>query len=223
MSMFISRVTVSRSPSVQAMNVLLLPDDAGKRTDAHHRLLWTLFADEPDRKRDFLWREERAGEFLILSAREPVSSELFSRVDTKPFDPVLAVGDRLDFALRANATRAKKSVGRVDVVMDALHGIAPDKRATKRMEIAQIEGPAWIERQGARNGFVVKRCEVKEYLVHVLPTYRGKRVGQPQFGILDLQGTVEVTDSEPFRTALEKGFGRAKAFGCGLMLIRRAV
>ena len=33
---------------------------------------------------------------------------------------------------------------------------------------------------------------------------------------------IEVTDPPAFLARLAAGFGRAKAFGCGLMLIRRA-
>lgn len=222
MSLYLSRLTVSRAPSVQALNALLNPEDAGQRTDAHHRLLWSLFADDPERERDFLWREERAGEFLTLSARPPEQSELFAQVDVQPFDPMLVAGDRLHFKLRANATIAKKGVGRVDVVMNALHEIAPDERRERRMDVAQEQGKAWLERQGARCGFAVKTCDAADYTVQALPTYRGKRKGQPQFGILDLQGRIEITDPAVFRKALGDGFGRAKAFGCGLMLIRRA-
>ncbi|MDP2699919.1 type I-E CRISPR-associated protein Cas6/Cse3/CasE [Thalassospira sp.] len=223
MTLFMSRVSISRKPSIQALNALLLPDDAGDRTDAHHRLLWTLFADDPDRRRDFLWREERAGEFLVLSVREPMACDLFSRVDVKPYDPVLKAGDRLFFALRANATRTKKGGGRVDVVMDALFALPKDKRAAQRMDIAQSEGASWLERQGDRNGFRVLKCEVTDYSVRALTTHRGSRKGQPQFGILDLQGALEVTEPEAFRQILQIGLGRAKAFGCGLMLVRRAV
>ncbi|MDX2120628.1 MAG: type I-E CRISPR-associated protein Cas6/Cse3/CasE, partial [Gemmatimonadota bacterium] len=49
------------------------------------------------------------------------------------------------------------------------------------------------------------------------------RPGAPmQIGVLDLEGTLYVTDPSAFLGALGAGFGRAKAFGCGLMLIRRA-
>ena len=47
--------------------------------------------------------------------------------------------------------------------------------------------------------------------------------GQPaQFSVLDFEGVLEVTDPMRFLAALVNGFGRARAFGCGLMLIRRA-
>ena len=220
--MFLSRISLSRQPTVQALNALLLPDDAGDRTDAHHRLLWMLFADDSNRKRDFLWREERTGEFLVLSARKPVPTDLFSRVDIKPYAPELSAEDRLFFALRANATRAKKGGKRVDVVMDALFAGPGEDRAARRMETARTEGAAWMTRQGDRNGFGVHHCEVIDYTTHALPSHRGARKKQPQFGILDMQGELEVTETDAFLKALFKGVGRAKAFGCGLMLLRRA-
>lgn len=222
MTMFMTRLAISRKPSVQALNALLSPDDRGDRSDAHHRLLWTLFADHPDRQRDFLWREEREGEFLILSAREPVPTDLFERIEVKPFAPVLHSGDQLHFTLRANATRTRKGKGRVDVVMDALYDLPPAQRAERRMQTASTEGAAWLARQGERNGFGLLHCDVTDYSVRALPAHKGVRKGQPQFGILDLQGLVQVTDPDAFVSVLQTGLGRAKAFGCGLMLVRRA-
>lgn len=220
--MFLSRVILSRAPSVQALNALLNPTDAGARSDAHHRLLWTLFADSPDRRRDFLWREEGAGRFLVLSEREPVLTDLFAQVDSKPYAPDLGQGARLIFSLRANATRTKKGGSRVDVVMDALHQVAKDERAANRMPIANIEGAAWMERQGATHGFSILHCVTSDYTVHALPGHRGKRNERPQFGILDMQGEIQISDPTAFLAAVNRGFGRAKAFGCGLMLLRRA-
>jgi len=38
---------------------------------------------------------------------------------------------------------------------------------------------------------------------------------------VDFQGILTVTDPELFRKALYEGLGKSKAFGCGLMLVRR--
>ena len=43
-----------------------------------------------------------------------------------------------------------------------------------------------------------------------------------RFSVLDFTGVLEVRDPAAFLAAIARGFGRAKAFGCGLMLIRRA-
>lgn len=219
--MYLSRATLSRSPSVAALDALLMPQDAGSRTDAHHRLLWTLFADSAERERDFLWREEREGEFVILSEREPLNSPLFDRIDSKPFAPDLMTGDRLSFVLRANATRSKDKK-RVDVVMDALHALPSEDRKKQRMNVAHTEGRAWLERVGERSGFAINASEATDYSVHALPKHDGPRKKQPQFSIIDLTGTLTVTDPNVFVSAVNAGFGRAKAYGCGLMLLRRA-
>ncbi|MBS0126539.1 type I-E CRISPR-associated protein Cas6/Cse3/CasE [Thetidibacter halocola] len=222
MTLFLSRVRLSRSPSARALAPLLLPSEAGRRRSAAHSLLWSVFADDADRRRDFLWREDNSDGYLTLSARPPIQTDLFQPHEVKEFTPVMAPGDRMEFTLRANATRMKKGGARVDVVMDALHGIPPAMRREKRLALATQAGADWLARQGEKAGFRVLNAVADDYVTAVLPDYRGPRKGQPQFGIIDLVGHLEVTDPEPFLAQLGKGFGRAKAFGCGLMLIRRA-
>ena len=221
MTLYLSRIRLSRSPSVQALSSVLSPQDPGQRRSAHHRLLWAAFSDGPDRRRDFLWREDRDGAFLVLSKRRPQPMDLFEPHDVKDFAPVLNPGVQLDFALRANATRTKRNGCRVDAVLDARHPLPTGARAPARMAAAARAGRAWLERQGASAGFSVLAAAVGDYSTEVLPGYRGPRKGQPQFGILDLSGRIEVSEPETFLAGLAKGFGRAKAFGCGLMLIRR--
>jgi CRISPR system Cascade subunit CasE len=51
---------------------------------------------------------------------------------------------------------------------------------------------------------------------------RGRRHGGAMLGIAELEGQLDVTDPDAFAAKVAAGFGRAKAFGCGLMLLRRA-
>lgn len=222
MTLYLSQIRLSRSPAAQALAPLLAPSDPAARRSAQHNLLWSVFTDGPDRSRDFLWREERDGSFLTLSARPPAQTDLFEPHRVRDFAPALAPGDQLDFQLRCNATRTKRDGLRVDVVMDALRAVPGGARAEARMRLASEEGRAWLARQGEKAGFRVLQAEAADYSTTVLPGHRGPRKGQPQFGILDLAGRVEITEPAAFLTQLPLGFGRAKAFGCGLMLIRRA-
>ncbi|MCM2502576.1 type I-E CRISPR-associated protein Cas6/Cse3/CasE [Aureimonas altamirensis] len=243
MSLYLSRVTLARTPATTALKALIDPvagparerlydRQRGRIMDAHHRLIWALFADDPDRRRDYLWRAEGEGRFLVLSHRPPATdgAGLFLKPETKLFAPMLRAGDALHFALRANATRTRKLVAnasgtRVDVVMDALHalpsGRESDDRRQARMEAAQTAGLEWLARQGERAGFVVTRFTAADYSVVPLPAHRGSREGQPQFGVIEMSGQLTVKDGEALIAQIGQGFGRAKAFGCGLMLIRR--
>ncbi|MGV6819047.1 MAG: type I-E CRISPR-associated protein Cas6/Cse3/CasE [Parvularcula sp.] len=226
---YLSRLTIRRTPSADALKSLINPVDDAARFDAHHRLIWTAFAGDPDAKRDFLWRDEGNGRFLVLSKRSPTPAELFEPPEVKAFSPSLRTGDKLSFLLRANATHTVKTSGKGkngkpkrqhrDVVMEHLHAVERGKdRIAQRPALAQMAGEEWLTGVGERSGFSVDRARVDHYRVlHLAGPYRRN----PRFGILDLQGEIEIKEPEIFLTRLLSGFGRAKAFGCGLMLIRR--
>ena len=226
-----SRMTLSRTPSMPALSTLLEPAHQGAALDAHHRLVWSAFNERGVGKRDFLWRRDTDGGFYTLSAQAPSSSDFFEEIKTRHFDPVLSSGDRLSFTLRANAPRSVETPGDIapngklrrrkhDVVMHALLG--SKDHAAERDDLVQKEGAAWIQRQGHRLGFESLNCQVEAYTQMTVPAGLGKRKGQPHFCVLDLSGIIEVTEPELFLAALKTGFGGAKSFGCGMMMIRRA-
>ena len=231
MTLYLSRLTLNREASAAALLPLLNPREPGASADAHHRLIWSVFSDSPDRKRDFLWRFDGRDRFYTLSRRPPQSSSLFNPPEIKVFAPVLRTGDRLQYTLRANATKDRAAVSRmekgarrgksrrVDVVMDLLR-MAPERenRAAIRDRTAQTAAEAWMARQGTVRGFEPRTTQVEGYSTIELGRRRGEGAS---FGILDLTGILAVTDPEAFLNALASGFGRAKAWGCGLMLIRR--
>lgn len=223
MSLYFSRLTLNPAPSARALIQMLNPKDANAAADAHHRLIWTAFSDAKDRNRDFLWRYDGDNRFYTLSARPPRPGDLFGEPAIKTFEPNLVIGDPLNFVLRANATKVSKQAGgkRVDVVMDLLYDEPKEKRAERRMKLAQLAGEAWMARQGAAKGFATLKTVVEGYTVLELDHKTAKRSNRPRLGMLDLSGTLTVTDPNLFLAALAQGFGRAKAWGCGLMMIRR--
>lgn len=72
----------------------------------------------------------------------------------------------------------------------------------------------------ARHGFRVAadRLRVDAYLRHRI-VRQGRRI---QFSTVDLGGVLEVVDVELASDALLNGIGRARGFGCGLLLVRPA-
>lgn len=225
---YFSQVRLKRDASLRALLPLLLGDDGGSRHPGHH-LVWSLFAGDSSGQRDFLWREEeRRGGFLILSERIPCDRHsLFDIREPKPFAPALAEGDRLRFSLRANpVVRRRPPAGgrsvKHDVVMDALCEHPSGERAEHRFDAMRERGFAWLERQGANAGFSVADADVR------IDGYRQHRVSRKAgekamaFSTLDFEGILSVRDPTVFLAGIVRGFGAAKAYGCGLMLIRRA-
>ena len=231
MTLYLSRLSLNRYAPTRSLSRLLDPQDDNARADAHHRLIWTLFGDGHDRVRDFLWRADGQGRFYTMSARPPLANDLFNPPESRAFAPALSPGDRLLFTLRANATRDRAAISRlepgarkgksrrVDVVMDLLCNVPQENRAADRMDLARTAASDWIHRQGAAKGFVPITTAVEDY--RVLDPGRGHRRGLTH-GVLGLTGEIRITDPVLFLPALASGFGRARAWGCGLMLIRRS-
>lgn len=239
---YLSRARLRRDPDVAALAPVLMPADDDARIHIGHRLVWTLFADGPDRRRDFLWREvtpggtqRGRGTFFILSERPPDNRiGLFDLDPPKAFAPTLAAGDRLGFSLRANpvVTRTSESDGRRrqrrhDVAMDLLRTL-DGARAERRLEAMTKAGRAWLVHQGERNGFRLPLPDAVRVDGYDQVRLTRAASGAPsrakpaiQLSVFDFDGVLEVLDPQAFLSALYRGFGKAKAFGCGLMLIRR--
>jgi CRISPR system Cascade subunit CasE len=236
--LLLSRARLRRDVPAAALWRELAPDDDNRRMQAGHRLVWTLFADATDRTRDFLWREADPGTFYLLSNRAPEDRHNLFEIDPpKEFAPQLRAGDVLRFSLRANATVARKPKGETgkqargkpsDVVMDALHRLPKGReRAEARVDAISAAGHAWLSARGAKSGF--RLAEVDRQSGASTSCVTGYRVMQlddrnekMRIGVVDYDGVLVVEDPSRFMDSIKQGFGRAKAFGCGLMLVRRA-
>jgi CRISPR system Cascade subunit CasE len=85
--------------------------------------------------------------------------------------------------------------------------------------VSAAAGRAWLARQAETHGFRVDgETAVDGYARERIPREGGKPI---IFGRMDLTGLLTVQDPALFLAALAAGFGRSRAFGCGLMLIRR--
>jgi CRISPR system Cascade subunit CasE len=228
----LSRVRLRSDAPVAALASSLLSAENGERSLKAHRLLWSLFADHPERTRDFLWRDEggaswRRRTFLTLSTRPPEDRVRLFELETKPFAPQLSAGQRLRFRLRASPSinERRPSAGRgkrKDPVAHALRSLTREERASRRFEVLQQVGRDWLARQGERCGF--RFPEGLPLIVDGEDWRAVPRNGSPPatFSVLDFEGVLEISAPAQFLHHLSAGIGRAKAFGCGLMLIRPA-
>lgn len=202
---------------------------------ADHQWLWRWFAADPDAQRDFLFRRHETSDgvrFYLLSERAPIDRLGAWKAQSRSYAPELEAGDRLAFELRANPTIRRDSGGkskRHDVVMNAKKSLLAE-RGLERWE--EWDGPdkpnlqalihdtcsQWLARRGEWLGFALDDAalRVEAYDQHVERPDRNLR-----FSTVDLAGELTVTDPVAFRSALFGGVGSAKAFGCGLLLVRR--
>lgn len=200
-----------------------------------HQLLWRLFPDVPAGERPFIFRQEMEEDangksaglprFYVGSDRPPEPVKGFD-VQCKPFAPQLARGERLAFRLRANPTVAKPAdegcrSHRADVLMDARYPFVKGARTSQAcVEAMDTAARDWLARRAESLGFTLPvKPEVGAYRQHALVKKDG---GQPiRYSSVDYEGLLEVANPERLGETLQNGIGRAKAFGCGLLLLRR--
>ncbi len=215
-----------------------------------HQWLWQFLKAEPGTERDFLFRR-RDGEghmpgFYVVSARKPQSFSDAWQVQSRDYDPQLREGQYLTFELKANPVVAHKVNGisrRADVVMHEKKRLLTarglkrwsawldtDEAKPALYELVQAKCLDWLERRAEQSGFRLLTRELHDHKhgIHVEKSVRIDGYTQHQntrkgirFSTVDFMGELEITDALAFRKTLLNGIGHSKAFGCGLLLVRR--
>jgi len=226
--MYMSRIQLKHNKTEVKELVQLLSGD-GYQT---HRFIWNLYADSNERKRDFLYRQEENGTwplYYAVSERLPMDKTGMWQIDSKNYSPKLLKGQLLSFVIRVNPIRAKRDernkLHRHDIVMDAK---TKRKQMGKELseknplaDIVQEEGTQWLEARSEKHGFSIDHNHIRAdgYKQHVV--YKRKSTRPIRFSTLDIGGVLTVIKPELLVKALYKGIGPAKAFGCGMMMVKK--
>lgn len=219
--MYFSKITLK--PNVNTMDFI---HNVCGNSYKEHQVLWKLFNDDPTAQRDFIYRYEPHNNnpsYYIVSKREPRDLDSIWDIRTKPYTPHLLAGQRFSFLLRVNPVKTKDGK-RHDIVMYEKHRIdyknlKEDKRPAHQAVIEKA-GSAWITSREKQYGFSVDEAAmvIDGYQTHVSSYKKGNKI---RYSTLDYRGILTVTEVVGFEKVLMEGIGKAKAFGCGLMLIRR--
>ena len=226
--MYFSRITLNPDTDQKQLARALCNDSYRE-----HQALWQLFDDDPDAGRIFLYRqviEDGRIKYYVLSRRMPVDNTGLWRIDPpKVYDPQLSEGQQLFFMLRVNpvvtVTAQSERQQRHDVVMQEKLRIGYQKRPEMErpplQQLVQQSGINWLRARTDSNGFSIEPGQVVAdgYQQHRSRIKRQRRL--IRYSSVDFQGILTVINTERFRKALISGIGKSKAFGCGLLLIRR--
>lgn len=235
--MYFSLIT----PAVGQERAAALEATAGAYEE--HQWLWRFLPAPVGTVRRFVFRRRDVDglpRWYVVSAEPPVAPSPHWEVHAKPYDPVLHEGDRLAFDLRANPVVTTRSADgravRHDVVMQRKKALLAERGLARWADWAGPERPAladlvaqpcaeWLRARSERLGFVLEHDADDPYRdtlrVEGYEQHRGKG-GPLRFSSVDFSGTLRVRDPQALRRALFEGVGHARAFGCGLLLVRPA-
>lgn len=214
---------------------------------ADHQWLWRCFPAEPGAPRDFIFRrKDRDGlpHYYVVSHRVPLEISRAWKIQTRTYAPQVVAGERFHFDLRANPTVRHKHDGKAkrhDVVMDAKKRLLTNPQLIQSknwrdwgswgdwvsndqaapQEIILAACCHWLLQRGKQLGFApdLGTLGAESYEQHQQGKAQKDKI--LQFSTIEFTGTLTVTDRQAFESALITGIGSSKAFGCGLMLIRR--
>ncbi|MBI3371756.1 MAG: type I-E CRISPR-associated protein Cas6/Cse3/CasE [Betaproteobacteria bacterium] len=199
-----------------------IPWEAARNPYDVHRQLWRLFPGEEketrlrsdDMRQGFLFRAEESGlgrtaRLLVQSRQAPEIAQGLTILGTREIRPEPSAGQRLCFILTANP---------IKTIVDAERRDKPDKKSGKcRVPLIRDEDQReWLARKFAG------AAEVEAVTVQPRPPLYFRKGGRGgKLACVTYEGVLRVTHSGNFISLLKNGIGHAKAFGCGLLLVRR--
>ncbi|EAP0944185.1 type I-E CRISPR-associated protein Cas6/Cse3/CasE [Salmonella enterica] len=211
--MYLSRITLHTAQLVPSQLLHLV--ERGEYV--MHQWLWELFPG--GKERQFLYRREElqgAFRFFVLSQERPAESAIFD-VQCRPFAPELSVGQILRFTLRANPTICKAGK-RHDLLMEAKRQVKTQPDSRDIWTYQQQAALEWLLRQGEQNGFSLREASVDAYRQQQIRREKSRQM--IQFSSVDYAGVLVVNNPVLFLQRLVQGYGKSRAFGCGMMLIK---
>lgn len=187
-----------------------------------HQLVADLFGDRDDR--GYLYRvvsrAPREAAVLVLSPTEPELGPdrewgCTTDLESRPYDADLTADQLVDYEIRINATRVVTQDSgrkkRIDV-WDAVFAEDPETEETPH---------------GVYREYLARKMEDRAHVLDCRVVERGMtkvaRQGRRPipFVATNLVGTLRISDPAKLLTGMGQGFGRSKAFGCGLLCLSR--
>ena len=165
-----------------------------------HRWIWMSFPNDPDRKRDFLFRvdvQEREARILLLSLEAPA-----------------AIGDCIWETKSIGDEFLSQGAYRFQVRVNPTFRRASDHRRIALYKDNDIR--EWLKRKMSAIGAELVSAEVDQPRdeLFVKDGKRGKHVS------VDIRGVISMHDQSLFRQGFLAGIGSAKGFGYGLLMLQ---
>lgn len=179
----------------------------------YHRKIWQLFPEETDAKRDFLFwvQEQNSKELIILlqSQQKPIQNgDSIKIIQTKEYNPVVKSGKSFRFIIRTNPIKTIKD-------LKGRKNSKGDPKAVRVPLIKEKHLENWIKKRFAN------KAELLELSINVEPeTIFWKQRKKGIIRTVLFKGIIKIENEPKFRELIKKGIGPAKAFGCGLLLIK---
>lgn len=227
--MFLSRVPLNGARRGGA-ELIASPNKLHAAVEASFPPAVTSEAGSSPHKGRILWRidslpEGRSVWLYVVSPRKPDFTHLIEqggwpeegKGETREYDHLLAAisaGQNWHFRLAANPVRK--------VLVDKGTSPKGEVVGTIQGHVTADQQVSWLLNRSGSHGFALSEGEDGTPQVRVIRRAKSSFVhgrSRVTLSTAVFEGVLKVTDADLFRSALCRGIGRAKAFGCGLLTI----
>lgn len=183
-----------------------------------HKVLWSLFDNSPDQKRDYLFRVEERHFFnvavLLQSDREPshCGNDTITIIASKPFRPVFTLDMYLRFYTVCNPVKTIIDEG----------GRKNAKGEVKKCRVPltkEDEQITWLTNKLQASATI---ANVDAQILHPLYFKKAKEARSGKIQPVAFRGTMKIVNPDALFNTFHLGIGPAKAFGCGLLSVAKA-
>lgn len=178
-----------------------------------HRMLCGLFSRERQ-EQQLLYRVKMDGNrvFVYLHSREaperiPAYGSLVGQREVSDWVNTMEAGQVWGFDLLAMPSKKVYQPER-------------DQNSRRRILRHSQERQEWLRRKGEQNGFRILQAEEQQDQ-HSKGYHPEEKGGVMHLDAYRYQGVLQIRDGEKFRKALAEGIGPGKAYGLGMLLLRR--
>ena len=232
-----TRARLRTGPGASSLAAFLA--SASGRIGHGHHLVWSLFGN-CDGNRPFVYRVCRdrgaavPDSYLLYSTVAPEDRHNLWDLERRTFGlpDALRAGDRVLWSIRVNPV-VKSDGKKHDVVGRALRewqaaypNASPEERP-RVDDLARTMVPRWLAPRLEQRGLLAApdvmtvECHRRERFLKSPNEIKAPR--EPVvISMSDVAGLGEITDPAALREALSTGIGGAGAYGCGMLLLRRA-
>ena len=98
--------------------------------------------------------------------------------------------------------------------------VAGKKNSQRRILRDPAERRSWLERKAETAGFEILQV-TEQTQIHINGKHRSECGGAMTHDAYHYQGALRIIDAEAFRNAIKNGIGSGKAYGFGMMMVKR--
>ena len=188
-----------------------------------HQEVWSLFPGINKKDPDFIYRAGQQCLYTVSRVQPIATTGKWLVTNTAPYDPQVSAGLRLDFMTRINPVNDRDGA-RYSIIMDYIHNLRrsgkPQSEWPLPEEIRNAACSKWFKKQEKTKGFSVSSFLIEQQQDKEYPNDRTGDL--MKFTILDIRGTLTVTDPDAFKQALFLGIGKGRRFGYGMLMVKAA-